>query len=119
MLVPTHFVIQKAPYFVTQAHVLAYSVRKLTYFVKVADASGKTKAINSFCATAHDQKRKRYLSGYVIRKDTVFAFMMKRDIIKITIPIERNMIAVLIVMIVVSRFFEYVTRHSCRALLCI
>ena len=89
-------------------------------FCQAADAPGKTKAINPSCVSAQDQKQKRYLSGYANRKDTVFAFMKKHDIIEILIPIERNTIAVLIVMtgthdtaivpnmIIVSRFFEYV-----------
>lgn len=95
-------------------------VRMPTFFVGAADAPGKTKAINPSCASARDHKRKRYLPGYMNRKDTVFAFMKKNDIIEITIPIERNTIAVLIVMtrthdtaivpnmIIVSHFLEYV-----------
>ena len=33
-------------------------VRTPTYFVRAADGPGKTKAINPFCATAQNQKRR-------------------------------------------------------------
>ena len=61
-----------------------YFVRTPTYFVRAADGPGKTKAINPFCATAQNQKR-RYHPDRVNRADAVFAFAMKSAIMEISI----------------------------------
>ena len=61
-----------------------YFVRTPTYFVRAADAPGKTKAINPFCAPAQNQKR-RYLPDCVNRADAVFAFTRKSAIMEVTI----------------------------------
>ena len=74
-----------------------YFVRTPTYFARVADAPGKTKAINPFCATAQNQKR-RYLPDYVNREDAVFAFTRESDIIEVITLQKGKTIAVLIVM---------------------
>ena len=61
-----------------------YFVGTLTYFVRAADAPGKTKAINAFCAPAQNQKR-RYLPDCANRVDAVFAFTRKSAIMEVTI----------------------------------
>ena len=74
-----------------------YFVRTPTYFVRAADASGKTKAINPFCAKAQNQKR-RYLPDCVNRVDAVCAFSRKSAIMEVTTLQKGKTIAAFIVM---------------------
>ena len=60
-------------------------VRTPTYFVKAADASGKTKAINPTCAAAQEKTKTVSSRLRIHREDTVFAYSRKSAIIEVTI----------------------------------
>lgn len=55
------------------------------YFVKAADAPGKTKAINPSCAAAQEKMKTVSSRLQIHREDTVFAYSRKSAIIEVTI----------------------------------
>ena len=62
-----------------------YFVRTPTYFIKAADASGKTKAINPTCAAAQEKMKTVSSRLRIHREDTVFVYSRKSAIIEVTI----------------------------------
>lgn len=56
-----------------------------TYFVRAADAPGKTKAINPTCAAAQEKMKTVSSRLQIHREDTVFAYSRKSAIIEVTI----------------------------------